>query len=549
MDHDVTTLRGRRATQRWNRLSVGDIFERMCWSYPDKEAFVGWQGAFGTPEFERVTFREADGYANRIANALIEAGLQSGDRVMLCCDNSVEALLTMFGVAKAGMVVVPVNPNLAPDVLSWMVGHVEPRFVVADAMAWPRVGSALVSMALTAGAIIPLEGEVPDGIPTFAEWIATSPDTEPDVEIHADDVWSLVFTSGTTAMPKASMTTHLATTIASYDWALSYTRGLRFEQDIRMCTFLPIIHHITHNESLIPALVAGGTAIIGRRPDDRALAAAVTREKATSIWVGSPVFLERLVRIAQSDRDTYDLGSLTSMMFAWNTIGAKLHDELKELCAPGFTLFEVLGQTESVIASRFWLDQWPDKVAAGGRNYVGKPTPLSSTTVVDASGNTLRDQPGVQGEVVYRSPAITTGYYRNPEATETAFRHGWFHSGDCCEYDEDGLLVMVDRFKDIVKSGGENVSSLRVESVLIQHPDVESVAVIGVPDQRWGEMVSAVVVVREGSDPTAEEIIEFGRGQLAGFETPKRVFKVDEMPTTIGGKILKHRLRDRFERP
>lgn len=544
MDVDVTSLRGRRATARWNRTSVGDIFERITWSYPDKEAFVGCAGAFGTPAFERVTFREADAFANQIANSLLAAGLVAGDRVMLACENSVEAFLAMFGSAKAGLVVVPINPGLAPDVIASMIDNVQPRFAIVDAAVWDAITPVLDAAAVFARAVIPIGGPLPPSVPTFAEWIASAPTTEPDVEIHGDDIWALVHTSGTTAMPKASMVTHIATCFAGYDYALSYTRGLPVEQQIRMCSFLPVIHHVTHNESMIPALIAGGTAIIGRRVDAQGLAEAITKERATAVWIGSPRFLEGLVDVASSDREKYDLTSLTAMMFAWNTISSDLHERLKQLCAPGFALWETLGQTESIVSSRFWLNQWPEKVKAGQSNYVGRPSPLQSATIVDAEGLSLRGRPGEQGEVVYRSPALTTGYYRNPAATREAFRGGWFHSGDCCVYDEDELFVMVDRFKDIVKSGGENVSSLRVESVLVSHPDVVQAAVVGIPDDRWGEMVVAVLVARPGSDPDPDEVIRFARQRLAGFETPKRVQFVGTLPQTLTGKVLKHRVRE-----
>ena len=164
----------------------------------------------------------------------------------------------------------------------------------------------------------------------------------------------------------------------------------------------------------------------------------------------------------------------------------------------------------------------------------------------DADGNSLRGTVGVQGEVVYRSPVVTAGYYKDEEATRNAFRGGWFHSGDVCEYDADGLRVMVDRSKDIVKSGGENVSSLRVESVLVQHDTVAKAAVVGLPHERWGEAVTAFVIPADGSDPQPEELLAFCRTRLAGFESPKQVIVVPELPVTVGGKVLKYKLRDQY---
>lgn len=550
MDVDVTTLHGRRASQRWNRMAVGDILERLTWSFPDKEALVGWDGAFATPEHQRVTYRTADETANRIANALLAEGLQRGDRVLLFCDNSVEAVLTLIGVAKAGLVAAPVNPMMATDVVAGAIAHVEPRFAIVDGELWPKAEPALAATGLAPGVTIPIGGVAP-GTPAFAEWIAGHPATEPDVEIHADDVWELLFTSGTTALPKASMGTHAFTYLTAYSYALSLSRGLRFEEDMRLCTFLPIIYHCGHNSAVVPAWLSGGTAIIGRRPDAAALAAAITKERATALWAGSPPFLQALVDAVRAEPGAYDLTSLTVAMFAWNTLHPDLSRALKELCGEDLAIWEIFGQTESMSGYRFWLDQWPERVRAdaGAVNYVGVPNPLLAATVVDADGSSLRDRPGVAGEAVYRSPAITAGYFRDPEATREATRGGWFHSGDSCAYEPDGIQVMVDRYKDIVKSGGENVSSLRVESVVIRHPQVARVAVIGLPDARWGEMVTAVVVPADGCDPDPDDIIAFCREQLAGYETPKRVVVVDELPETVGGKVLKYRLREQLAGP
>ncbi len=168
---------------------------------------------------------------------------------------------------------------------------------------------------------------------------------------------------------------------------------------------------------------------------------------------------------------------------------------------------------------------------------------MLASTVVDEDGRSLHDQPGAAGEAVYRSPAVTAGYFRDEAATAEAFRGGWFHSGDMCVYDEEGLRIMVDRYKDVVKSGGENVSSIRVEAVLVQHPSVARAAVVGLPDARWGEAVTAVIVPAGGSVIDEAELIAFCRTRLAGFETPKRVVVMEDLPVTVGGKVLKYRLR------
>ncbi len=166
--------------------------------------------------------------------------------------------------------------------------------------------------------------------------------------------------------------------------------------------------------------------------------------------------------------------------------------------------------------------------------------------MVDENGMSVMGKPGTPGESVYRSPTVASGYYLNQEASDEAFRDGWFHSGDSCMVDEQGLRIMVDRFKDIVKSGGENVSSIRVEAVLYAHPSVLRVAVVGLPHDRWGEAVTAIVVLKPDASATEAELIAHCRERLAGFETPKGIAFTDALPDTVGGKILKYKLREQF---
>src|SRR3954451_16412353 len=396
---DVTSLRGRRADQRWNRTSVGDLLERLTWSRPDPEAIVGAPGAYFDPAFARVTYRQGDAAANRVANALLAAGLEPADRVLLYCDNSVEALLTMIGIAKAGMVAVPVNPLMAPDVLTWAIEHVEPRFAIVDDVLRERAESAGLQADLVTA--------------DFGTWIAPHDPTEPDVTIHGDDIWSLLFTSGTTAMPKAVMSSHTYSYMASYTYTVSLTRGLRFESDLRLCTFLPIVYHCGHHAALFSAFLAGGTAIVGRRPDAAATVAAITAERATAVWAGSPLLLQAIAAAAEADPEA-DLRSLTVALFSWSTMHPDLVRRLKALCGEELGLLEVFGQTEAMSCFRFCSDEWPEKVEAsrGTVNHVGAPNPLLAATILDEQGQIVVE-PGVPGEAVYRSPAVTAGYYKD----------------------------------------------------------------------------------------------------------------------------------------
>ena len=542
---DVTTLRGRRAVHRWERTSVGDVFERLTWSYPDKTAIVGRPGAYADERFRTLTYREADRVANQVAHALAAHGLRPGDRVLMFCENSVEAYLTKIGIAKAGMVAMPLNPNLAEDVVEHLIGHAAPSLAVVDAELWPRAAAAFERTGLTVGATITFGGEPVAGSPSFPGFLADRAD-EPDVEIHGDDIWEMLFTSGTTAMPKGVMTSHTSSYLAAMNFALSLSRGVRLEGDLRVGTYLPVVYHVGDLIFTLSAFLAGGSLVLGRRPVPADVVAAVAEERITALWAGSPQFVGAIV--GEAGAGGHDLTSLDVLVYGWGALAPATYRSLLDLAGEDLVVLGSFGQTEAIACHRFWPSRWPDTYerTAPATNYVGLPSPLLASDVVDELGRSLRDQPGVAGEAVYRSPIITAGYYCDEAATREAFRGGWFHSGDSVAVDDDGLRIAVDRIKDIVKSGGENVSSLRVEAVLYEHPGVQRVAVIGLPHDRWGEAVTAVVVPATGAAITEADLVAHCRDRLGGHETPKAVVLADELPETVGGKVLKYRLRARY---
>ena len=461
------------------------------------------------------------------------------------CDNSVEAYLWKIGVAKAGLTVVPINPMLAPDVISYLIERVEPKFAIVDAELWPKAQEGFAQQNLAPNVTIELGGHAVEGSVGFSAFADGADATEPDVEIHGDDVWEIIFTSGTTAMPKGAMVSHTYSYLGAYSFALTLTRNLHVESDLRLVSFLPLIFHIADQIFSFPAFLCGGTLIMGRGPDPAKLAAAITRERATALWGGSPAMLTDLVNILDADPLPYDVRSLTTTIYGWTAAPPGLIAALKRHCGEQLVPCEILGQTEAISCHRFWPDKWRETflATAPDLNYVGVPNPMVASDVVDENMNSLRGTPGVVGEVVYRSPVVTAGYYKDEEGTREAFRGGWFHSGDLCMYDGDGLRVMVDRSKDMVKSGGENVSSLRVEAVLHLHPHVQKAAVVGLPHEHWGEAVTAFVIPAQDAHPDPDDLIQFCRERLAGFETPKRIELVVELPVTVGGKVLKYKLR------
>jgi acyl-CoA synthetase (AMP-forming)/AMP-acid ligase II len=545
---DVTSLYNRRADNRWERVCVGDILERVTWSRPDQVAITGWPGAFGEPGYERLTYRQADEIANRFANGLLARGLQRGDRVLLICENSVEAYLAKIATAKAGLVAAPVNPALAPDVLGFLIQLADPRLVIVDAELWPRVEEVVGAAGLLPDVTIPIGGNVAPGGVSFTEFLTGQAATEPDAVVHGDDIWEILFTSGTTAMPKGVMLSHSYAYMGAMSFALSLTRGVRIEADLKLCAFLPVIYHVADEVLSLPAFLTGGSLVIGRKPVPGEMAAAIARERVTALWGGSPQLVKALAAELDAGQPELDASSLQVLVYGWGAVEPAVRSRLQQLCGDQFILVGIFGQTEAISCHRFWPDVWEDtyQATAPQLNYVGIPNPLLGSTVMDEDGGQLLDQPGVPGEAVYRSPAVAAGYYQDPAATEQAFRHGWFHSGDSCMVDENGLRIMVDRYKDIIKSGGENVSSLRVEAILHQHEEVAKAAVIGLAHDHWGEAVTAIVIPRPGCQPAEADLIAFCRERLAGFETPKAVISVEALPETVGGKVLKYKLREQF---
>lgn len=546
---DVENLIGRRSNKRWNRTSMGDIFERLCWSYPDKEAVIGGSDAYGSAKFARLTYRQADVLANQVAQALLARGVSRGDRILFFCENSVEAYVAKIGVAKAGAVCAPINPRMAPDVQDYLITLLGGKFAFVDAELWPAAADMFTKRGVT-GAMIPIGGNnLPSGWISFEQFVDGMPTVEPDVEINGDDIWELLPTSGTTSMPKYVMMSHNFTYLVSYSFALTHSRGLRFESDLRVCSVLPIVFHAPDQSQSYPAFLCGGTVIIGRRVTAENFAGLVSRERATHLWAGGPKYLDDMVDVIKANPARYDISSLTSICWAWGSLRPSTADELKRLCAQNVSLVEILGQSDAMPSTRFPLDKWPEiyRATAPDINITGLPSPLLAASIMDEYGNLIEpSRAGVPGEIVYRSPGVTAGYYKNEKATREAFRYGWFHSGDCCMFDKNGLFVSVDRIKDVVKSGGETVSSRRVEDVLITHPAVQKVAVVGLPHPRWIEAVTAAVILRPEQSVTEEELLAFCRARLAGFETPKAFIFVEAFPEAVGGKVRKYLLREQY---
>jgi acyl-CoA synthetase (AMP-forming)/AMP-acid ligase II len=244
------------------------------------------------------------------------------------------------------------------------------------------------------------------------------------------------------------MVSHTYSYMAAMAHGMSYSRGLPIECDLISCSFLPVLFHIGDHAHVLPSMLSGGRAVVGRTLDPALTAATVQREGVTALWGGSPQFLHDLMRALDADPYGYDMRTVSVIIYGWSAMPPALIARFQERC-DGVHFVGIFGQTEAIACHRFWPAKWPElhRRTAPEVNYVGVPSPLLGSSVVDEEMGDLRDRPGVPGEAVYRSPAISSGYFRDRPATEAAFRGGWFHSGDMCTYDADGLRTMIDRYK------------------------------------------------------------------------------------------------------
>jgi fatty-acyl-CoA synthase len=463
------------------------------------------------------TYEELDDAVSRAARLLLDQGLDPGDRVGAYGHNSDAYLIAFLACARAGLVHVPVNQNLTGDDLAYIVGQSGSTLVLAD----PG-----------------LAGRLPDGVRTLplrdcddsllARLDATPPYDGP--EPRGEDLVQLLYTSGTTALPKGAMMTHRAL-VHEY---LSAITACDLSAGDRPVHSLPLYHSAQMHVFLLPYLAVGATNIILEAPDGDRLFDLIEQGRADSLFAPPTVWIGLANR---PDFATRDLSGLRKAYYGASIMPVPVLERLRERL-PKLAFYNCFGQSEiGPLATVLAPDEHKGRMDSCGRTVL-----FVDARVVDEDGKDVPD--GTPGEIVYRSPQLCEGYWDKPEETEAAFRDGWFHSGDLAVRDAHGYFTIVDRVKDVINSGGVLVASRQVEDALYGHEGVAEVAVIGLPDERWIEAVTAVVVPR--GEVTEAELLDHAREKLAHFKAPKRVLFVDELPRNASGKILKRELRDRF---
>ncbi|MCA8866399.1 MULTISPECIES: fatty acyl-CoA synthetase [unclassified Halomonas] len=515
--------------------SIGAALNRSARKYSHQLALV-----FGERQWRYQTLNQA---ANRVANGLLAAGLTPGDRLAVYGKNSDAYVIAWLAAAKAGLVHVPINFALSSDELRYILDQSGATGLLSDISLADKVSAATEGLDLTMmGTLHADQGRDAKSFDVLAHAVSGSsseaPNSEksseePNVTVDGINLAQLLYTSGTTAAPKAAMMTHQAL-MAEY-------MACMVELDIKgseaMLAALPLYHSAQMHVFLMPALLLGAPVYLLEAPLPELCLSAIAEHQIASFFAPPTVWIS-LLRHAEFDR--FDLSALNKAYYGASIMPVPVLEELQQRI-PGVGLYNCYGQSEiAPLATVLRPEEHAERPASAGR-----PILTVETRIVDLDMNDV--PPGEHGEIVHRSPQLMKGYWDKPAMTEEAFQGGWFHSGDMGYFDEAGYLYVVDRIKDVINTGGVLVASREVEEGLFKHPAVSEVAVIGQPDEKWIEAITAVVVLKEGQEASEEELIHHAKTLMAPYKVPKRILFADALPKSTAGKILKRHLRQELK--
>lgn len=520
-----------------NRVAIGDIPRRVAVLHPDKIAFIDGE--------RRVTHLEFDQRCNQFARYLLGRGFKKGDAIACLCMNSLDFIVAAFGIAKAGLVWVPMNVLLKRPQLDYILDKVDAKLLIADRALLPvmqepgrtpppiLVIDDIADVARTESGMSPANRiATPDSVRAtdaiFSDVFENQPTTDPEVEIQDRDTAIIMFTSGTTAEQKGVVISHLAVYLAT----LNNIIEMEMRTDDVTVAMLPFFHCAQH--TLVSSFLhRGATQIVMRGFDAETLMRHITEHRVS--WCFALPTMWRAV-LDHPARSKYRFDSMRYGLYAMTPMDAETLSRLIHEICPRFALSS--GQTEVYPSACVFR---PEYQFTKKGQYWGQQGLTCEFQIMDDVGNLLPR--GQIGELVVRGPTVMMEYLGDEAATASAREHGWHHTGDLGLIDEDGQFLFSDRKKDMIKSGGENVASCTVEGALLGHPGVAAAAVVGLPHDYWIEAVTAFVVPKPGIALSEDEIGAWCRERLGKHEVPKRVVFLERFPMTVTGKILKHVLR------
>ena len=512
-------------------MNVGTLLTKSARVFPDKAAII-----YGS---KKITYTEFNSRVNRLSNALYKLGIRKGDNIALIQYNYPEMLESIFACFKAGYGAVPINWRLHPNEFAFIIGHSEAKAVIVSSEfnetiidIRTRIPNArhLITTSGVEGNLIDYEG-----------LILAESDQFKDVEVQPDDLAWLFYTSGTTGLPKGAMLTHRNLIAMTMNFYADICPGFG-PNDV-------ILHAapLSHGSGLyaLPNICKAATnVILESKSFDAELVFKTIEEYRVTNMFAAPTMVKLMIE--NPAIDSYDHSSLRALNYGG---GPMLVEDLKcGISKLGNCLVQLFGQAESPMTITCLPQR--DHVVEGSsvqmRRLASAGIPRTDVEVKIFDTNDKELSSGEMGEIVTRSDLVMKGYWRNPEATAETLKNGWLHTGDMGYMDERGYLFIMDRSKDMIISGGENIYPREIEEVIIQHPAVREVAVIGVPDPKWGETIKAVVSLQPGASTNEKELIDFCKNNIASYKKPKSVDFVEELPKNNYGKLLKRELREQY---
>ena len=500
--------------------SLAQVLARTASRVPDRVAVRFGAGS--------MTYAELDAHVNQLAGELASRGLAKGDRLLLLSGNSDALVVALYAGLRLGAIVVPVNPRSAPGEIDHFVTDSGARLVLfgpdlADNVrGWLQVGKSTAGVeTLALGATADF-----DDVLGAAAGRSAAP---VDVEVAEDDDALIIYTSGTTGRPKGALFDQHRILWVGINTAV----GLGLHEGERMLHVAPLYHSAALNMLLIGGMMYGATHVILPAFDPETVLATMERERITSFF-GVPTMYTFLLRSASIA--TRDLSSLRVCLYGAAPMPATTAEALVA-ALPNTTIIQACGQTEGGPGGMLLThDEILARPSASGRSAIAN----TEVRIVDPDGHDVA--PGGVGEMIMRGETMMKGYWHNPQATAETVRDGWVHTGDLASVDHDGYITLVDRLKDMIITGGRNVYSAEVENALAGHPAVGDIAIVGRPNEEYGESVVAVVTPKDGAAPTLEELRTYGQQYLSSYKLPRELI-IDEIPRNTSGKILKHQIR------
>jgi acyl-CoA synthetase (AMP-forming)/AMP-acid ligase II len=511
-------------------LNVGEVLTMNAILYPEK---------IGARDLKRsMTFRKWNERACRLANALIGLGLKKGDRFAILAYNSVEWMEIYAASAKSGLIAVPINFRLAGPEIAYILENSDSMALIVEDPFVDTIESIRKDLAIPERNYISFGMEKPPpGYRGYEELISMASPMEPEVDVKPEDTWTFMYTSGTTGRPKGAIRSHESYVI----FYLLNEVEFGFNRNDNGLLVMPMCHVNSIFYSFVFTYCGASVCVYNMRSFDPEHLLRTLAEQKITFTSLVPTHYIMMLSLPEAVKNRYNMESVRKLLIS----SAPARKDTKLGIMEYFrnsSLFEAYGSTEAGLVTLLRPEEQLSKIGSIGREIIGS----GRIRLLDEEGKEVPE--GEVGELYSRTPTAFSGYWKMPDKTAEAFRGPYCTAGDMAKRDEDGYYILVDRKSNMIITGGENVYPSEVENVVGSHPKVKDVAVIGLPDEKWGEAVTAVVILHEGMEATEKEIIDHCRGKIAGYKRPKSVIfiKDEEMPRTATGKILHRILRERY---